>query len=209
MPYLALITFFRLWYTSVPIFIASSKFFAPVGTIMNSWKASELPACEPPLITFIAGAGSTYGFLEPASSDRYAYSGRPFSAAPAFATTIETPSTALAPSLPLFGVPSSLRRKSSTSFCDVTGSPDLISSGPITSFTFATALVTPLPIQLLLSPSRSSTASWTPVEAPDGTAARKWPFCVQRSTSTVGLPRESKIVRPCTFSMLMMVELQF
>ena len=61
-----------------------------------------------------------------------------------------------------------------------------------------------------MSPSRSSTASWIPVEAPEGTAARKRPrktrqravplrerlnapFSVKRSTSTVGLPRESKI----------------
>ena len=34
-----------------------------------------------------------------------------------------------------------------------------------------------------------------PVDAPDGTAARKVPFAVVRSTSTVGLPRESKIIR--------------
>jgi hypothetical protein len=33
----------------------------------------------------------------------------------------------------------------------------------------------PLPTHLALSPSRSSTASWTPVDAPEGTAARKRP----------------------------------
>jgi hypothetical protein len=38
----------------------------------------------------------------------------------------------------------------------------------------------PFPPYLDLSPSRSSTASWTPVEAPDGTAARKRPRVYQR-----------------------------
>ena len=38
-------------------------------------------------------------------------------------------------------------------------------------------------------PSRSSTASWTPVDAPLGTAARNKPRSVVTSTSTVGLPR--------------------
>ena len=37
---------------------------------------------------------------------------------------------------------------------------------------FATAARTPLPPNRRLSPSRSSTASWAPVEAPEGTAAR-------------------------------------
>jgi len=32
-----------------------------------------------------------------------------------------------------------------------------------------------------------------PVDAPEGTAARKVPLSVSRSTSTVGFPRESKI----------------
>src|ERR1700712_4897037 len=54
----------------------------------------------------------------------------------------------------------------------------------------------PLPPYRLLSPSRSSTASWAPVEAPDGTAARpKEPSSRSTSTSTVGLPRLSRISR--------------
>ena len=44
--------------------------------------------------------------------------------------------------------------------------------------------------------SRSSTASYMPVDAPDGTAARNQPLCVITSHSTVGLPRESRIWRP-------------
>lgn len=39
---------------------------------------------------------------------------------------------------------------------------------------------------LLLSPSLSSHASWTPVDLPEGTAARNMPCSVHRSTSTVG-----------------------
>ena len=37
----------------------------------------------------------------------------------------------------------------------------------------------PFPTYAFLSPSRSSTASWIPVEAPDGTAARKQPIQVR------------------------------
>ena len=51
-------------------------------------------------------------------------------------------------------------------------------------------------------PSRSSTASCAPVEAPDGTAARPIePSSSTTSTSTVGLPRLSRISRP-TMSMM-------
>src|SRR6266436_4251330 len=48
-----------------------------------------------------------------------------------------------------------------------------------------------------MSPSRSSTASCAPVEAPEGTAARpSEPSSRMTSTSTVGLPRLSRISRP-------------
>src|SRR5437762_3144758 len=50
-----------------------------------------------------------------------------------------------------------------------------------------------------MSPSRSSSASRSPVDAPDGTAARPdAPPSSATSTSTVGFPRESRISRPCT-----------
>jgi hypothetical protein len=42
-------------------------------------------------------------------------------------------------------------------------------AGAIVLTTFATAFSTPLPPYRLLSPSRSSTASFSPVEAPEGT----------------------------------------
>src|SRR5882724_10352657 len=61
----------------------------------------------------------------------------------------------------------------------------------------ATALSTPLPEYRFASPSRNSTASREPVEAPVGTAARPTtPECSITSASTVGLPRESMISRP-------------
>ncbi len=43
----------------------------------------------------------------------------------------------------------------------------------ISPFTLATALVTPAPLNRLGSPSRSSTASRVPVEAPEGTPATR------------------------------------
>ena len=54
-------------------------------------------------------------------------------------------------------------------------------------------------------PSRSSTASNAPVDAPLGTAARaNEPSSRSTSTSTVGLPRESRISRAPTASMIAM-----
>src|SRR5690606_38677064 len=75
------------------------------------------------------------------------------------------------------------------------------SSGAITSLTFSTAFRTPLPKYLFASPSRSSTASKAPVDAPDGTMARPYePSSMTTSTSTVGLPRESSTSLPNTCS---------
>ena len=55
----------------------------------------------------------------------------------------------------------------------------------------------------LASPSRSSSASNAPVEAPDGTAARAIvPSSRPISTSTVGFPRESRISRATIPSMV-------
>src|SRR4051794_8715502 len=72
----------------------------------------------------------------------------------------------------------------------------------MTSRTPSTALVTPLP-PYRSPPSRSSTASNAPVEAPLGTAARVIvPSSRATSTSTVGFPRESRISRAPTASML-------
>ena len=77
-----------------------------------------------------------------------------------------------------------------------------ISSGPISSSTAVDGLLHALAAVAALSPSRSSTASCSPVDAPDGTAARaNVPSSSATSTSTVGLPRESRISRAPICSM--------
>ena len=71
------------------------------------------------------------------------------------------------------------------------------SASAMDSLTFCTAFNTPFPRKRFASPSRSSTASNSPVDAPDGTAARpNAPSSKMTSTSTVGLPRESITSRP-------------
>ena len=59
--------------------------------------------------------------------------------------------------------------------------------------TLSTALLTPFPLYLELSPSLNSTASKAPVEAPEGTIALPdAPSSSTTSTSTVGFPLESR-----------------
>ena len=68
--------------------------------------------------------------------------------------------------------------------------------GAIRLLTFFTALRTPVPLYLDLSPSLNSKASDSPVEAPDGTIALATvPSHKVTSTSTVGFPLESKTSR--------------
>ncbi len=93
----------------------------------------------------------------------------PASAAEARAAASETPRIAFAPRRDLFGVPSR-----SIIACRATPDPTRrrpMSASAISPFAFATALETPLPSHSE-PPSRSSVASNSPVEAPDGTAAR-------------------------------------
>src|SRR5687768_5874358 len=74
-------------------------------------------------------------------------------------------------------------------------------AGAITSCTFATAFSTPFPPNRAGSPSRSSRASYSPVEAPEGTAERpRDPSSSHTSISIVGFPRESRISRARTES---------
>src|SRR5271163_3218512 len=78
--------------------------------------------------------------------------------------------------------------------CSAASTP--VTACAISPAAFATALATPLPCQRS-PPSRSSVASNSPVEAPEGTAARpKAPEASTTSTSTVGLPRLSRICLP-------------
>src|SRR5437773_4863174 len=83
------------------------------------------------------------------------------------------------------------------------------SSGSISLLMLAMAFETPFPIQRFLSPSRSSIASFSPVEAPDGTAARpRAPLSSVTSASIVGFPRESRICRPLISRIALMLPLQ-
>ncbi len=156
---------------------------------MNSWKSTLLSAWAPPFSTFIIGTGSTVASAPP----RKRYRGSPASAAAARATASETPRIALAPSRDLLGVPSRSISVRSMAPCSVARAP---TSAPAMSWlTLDTALATPLPLQAS-PPSRSSVASNSPVEAPEGTAARPLaPESSVTSTSTVGFPRESRIWR--------------
>src|SRR2546428_327726 len=125
------------------------------------------------------------------------------SRAAARAAAIDTDRLALAPRWLLLGVPSRSSIAQSTGSCS---SGDIPSSrGPITSSTFFTASSTPLPRKRLWSPSRSSTASCSPVDAPLGTAARPAaPLASVTSASMVGLPRLSRISRACTEMIVLM-----
>src|SRR4051812_1862138 len=123
--------------------------------------------------------------------------------AAALAQASETPRMALAPSRLLFGVPSRSIMIWSSWACCSTSRP--LNASKISPLTAPTALVTPLPRYRALSPSRSSTASWAPVEAPEGTPARpRVPSSSTTSTSTVGLPRLSRISRPMISMMAVM-----
>src|SRR5215831_6020472 len=82
-------------------------------------------------------------------------------------------------------------------------------AGRILVVTFLTALLTPFPEYRFFSPSRSSNASCAPVDAPEGTAARPIaPPARITSTSTVGLPRESRISRARMLEIVFIVRFQ-
>ena len=171
---------------------------------MNSWKSAESWACLPPFRMLNMGTGMMVG----APGQRWRYRGMFLEAAAAWATAKDTPRTALAPRLRLFGVPSSLRSFSSRARWSRADMP--ATAGAIFSLTLATAVRTPFPPKRALSPSRSSTASWAPVLAPEGTAARpREPSSRMTSTSTVGLPRESKTSLARAFLMSLIAASRF
>src|SRR5450759_3913622 len=101
---------------------------------------------------------------------------------------------AFAPSRLFVGVPSRSRIAWSTSASEAKERPRSASaSSPLT---LPTAVSTPEPPYRWGSPSRSSTASRVPVEAPDGTPARAWvPSARVTVTASVGRLRESRISR--------------
>src|ERR1700761_2774143 len=157
---------------------------------MNSWMSTLLSAWAPPLRMFIIGTGSTWAFGPP----RYRNRRRLADSAAAWATAMLTPTMALAPSRDLSGVPSRSIMVWSISRWSSASKPS--NSSWISPLTWPTALVTPLPPNSS-PPSRSSTASKAPVEAPLGTPARAIvPSSRATSTSRVGLPLESRICLP-------------
>ena len=104
----------------------------------------------------------------------------------------DTPRIAFAPNLLLFSVPSSAINLSSSSFCISKFIFKIFSL--IIPFTLATAVITPFPKKRFLSLSLNSKASLLPTEAPLGTEyLPKYLFSITISTSTVGLPLESRI----------------
>mmetsp|Transcript_54085 Transcript_54085/g.136066 ORF Transcript_54085/g.136066 Transcript_54085/m.136066 type:complete len:207 (-) Transcript_54085:244-864(-) len=163
-PYFFLMTSLRLWYTSAPSCMASLKFLAPVGRIMNSCIASLLPAWLPPLMTFMAGTGMTNLSVGlPARPAMYWYRGIFLAAAPARQMAIDTAKMAFAPSLDLdhphsFLVPSSCSTIILSRPVWSVGSLPL-RAGAMMLLTLSTALSTPLPSSRPLSLSRSSSAS--------------------------------------------------
>src|SRR5438270_1144942 len=166
---------------------------------MNSWKSTRVCACAPPFSTFNSGTGITCAPTPP----RYRYSGSSVATAAARAHARLTASTALAPSLDLFEVPSSLQSSPSSATWSSASAPT--SSGPITSTTLRTASRTPLPPYRAWSPSRSSTASCRPVLAPLGTReVAEVPPTSRTVASTVGLPRESSTSSAVTSSIYVM-----
>ncbi len=113
---------------------------------------------------------------------------------------METERIAFAPNFAFVGVLSnSLFMKLSNSSCLLHSIP--IMAGAMISFTLDTALETWAP-RNSFPPSLNSTASCSPVDLPEGTAARAITSPAQMSVSTVGFPLESRIQRAFTFVIL-------
>ena len=165
---------------------------------MNSWKSVEFSAWRPPLMMLSIGTGRVIF----APGPRCLYRGTFLLFAAARATAIERPSMALAPILDLSGVPSTSKISLSM---DAWSRADLpMIAGARCFVTFSTAFSTPLPPKRSGSPSRSSSASKAPVLAPDGT--RALPLALSESstsTSTVGLPLESRTSLAMTLDILL------
>jgi hypothetical protein len=121
-----------MW-VSLAIRMASENEAAPTGIMMNSWKARSLDVRRPPPTRLIIGTGSTHE-----SARRWRCGGIPAHAAAARAAASETPSTALAPSRDLSGVPSSSQRARSRARWSPASLPT--TSGAIADLTLRTAV---------------------------------------------------------------------
>src|SRR6056297_340798 len=142
------------------------------------WVASL--ACSPPPTTLPSGIGK----LSPRNAPpRCWYSGAPSTSAAAFEAAIEMATALLAPIAEKSSVPSAARSALSTARWSPAYSPS--SRGTACSRALA-----------MDSLAGSSIASYSPVDAPEGAAARpKPPESVSTSASTVGFPRESSTRR--------------
>ena len=160
---------------------------------MNSWRSSEFCAWAPPFTTFIMGTGNTFAASPP--SQRKSETPASFAAARAAAREhAENRVRAEAP-LVLGAVRLDEERVERPLLLGIASRerPGKLAVHVLDR------LGDPFPPVDVLVPSRSSTASKRPVDAPDGTAARpKAPDSSRTSTSTVGLPRESRIWSPRT-----------
>ena len=117
----------------------------------------------------------------------------------ALAVAIETARMELAPSFDLSFVPSASIMALSTAYISDASSP--VTASFIIVLIFSTAFNTPFPRYLDLSPSLSSSASNSPVDAPLGAVPLPTvPSERYTSASTVGFPLESNISLPITFS---------
>lgn len=162
---------------------------------MNSWKSRLPAACTPPLTTSKCGTGRRG--VVPATRARCCHNSRPARAASARQRARETPTTASAPSRDLVPVPSSSISARSTSAAEAKPRP--VRARAISPLTCPAAPSTPWPPYRERSPSRSSTASRAPVDAPGGTPARtRVPSPAVRVTASVGRPRESRISTACS-----------
>ena len=114
----------------------------------------------------------------------------------------ETPRIAFAPSEPLFGVPSRLDQQRVEA--GLVGRVEAVDRRARSCRSrWRPPSARPCRRSAPCRRRASSTASWAPVDAPDGTAARPTePSPRTTSTSIVGLPRESRISRASTTSIV-------
>ena len=122
--------------------MASMKFLAESGLIINSWIFKSLSACAPPLIIFINGMGKEKVFPRDLNNDFL------FDKAEHFELASETARVALAPKFVLFSLPSKSNKALSIFFWSSDSKPFSLSE--ILLFIFSTAISTLLPKNLFL-----------------------------------------------------------
>ena len=159
---------------------------------MNSWRSSELLACAPPFTTFSIGTGRRV----PRGRRSSGRAGHRPPRRPPWRPRGRPRGSRWRPAAPCCRCRRDHERR-------VDGGLILGVEAPDRRCDLADDVLDRLRDALAepgrRSPSRSSTASNFPVEAPEGTAALPAaPDSSSTSTSTVGLPRESRIVRART-----------